>query len=264
MKNRRTSIHFAFWIVCILFLVPAAQAAYDPQWSRSQCGEYSANGLKERYVYGANKGWINNDVWDDSSVEGVDCASYVCRCLALPEYAAENKAAPYPYTTDKLYAGVPNTVQVESINNLKQWDLWVYVSGTSKHTGLFKQYSGSYIITREARNAASGIVEGKYSKQYLIDKGARFWRRANWASLVQLPTVQTSPGGQNYRFISRFKRHHYRRWRRNHRPIRFQLGYNSRLFRRLAERVRPFRKRLQRHAKQFELFHPLLLQSPSA
>lgn len=167
-------------------------AAYDPTWTRSQCTTYSSNGLKERYVYGSNKGWINNDVWDDTTVEGVDCASYVCRCLALPEYVAENAPAPYPYSTIKLIAGVPNMTEVPSINELMQWDIWVYTTDTSKHTGFFKQYSGTYIITREARSTSSGVVEAKFSKQSLVDKGARFWRRSNWVVAPQIPKVQTS------------------------------------------------------------------------
>lgn len=181
------------WFCTVLYFAAAfgAIAAYDPTWTKSQCNTYSYNGLKERYVYGGNKGWINNNAFDDATIEGVDCASYVSRCLALPEYVAEDKAASYPYTTTKLIVGVPNTVEVASVNDLQQWDLWVYVTSSSKHTGLFKQYSGSYIITREARSATSGVVEGKFSKQSLIDRGTRYWRRANWASAPVAPTVQT-------------------------------------------------------------------------
>ena len=187
IAKRKTSI---FVIYCLL-AAASALAAYDPTWTKTQCGTYSYNGLKERYVYGSNRGWINNNVWDDPAVEGVDCASYVCRALALPEYVPESTAAPYPYTTTKLIAGVPNMTEVASINNLQQWDVWVYVTSTSKHTGLFKEYSGSYIITREARSETSGVVEGKFSKQSLVDRGTRYWRRSNWAVQSQIPTVQT-------------------------------------------------------------------------
>ncbi|MHC5083722.1 MAG: right-handed parallel beta-helix repeat-containing protein, partial [Planctomycetota bacterium] len=177
-----------------LAAVSLSPAAYDPSWSKSQCDIYSFHGLGERYVYGGNKGWLDNDTWDDPAVEGVDCASYVCRCLALPEYVAESTPAPYPYTTVHFYAGVANTTQVTSINELEKWDLWVYTVGSNRHTGLFKEYSGSYIITREARSADKGVIEGRFSKQYLIDMDTRYWRRENWSSSApQLPTVQTAP-----------------------------------------------------------------------
>lgn len=181
-------------VIIALYLLAAigAVAAYDPTWSKSQCTTYSYNGLQERYVYGSNRGWVNNNIWDDTTVEGIDCASYVCRCLALPEFVAEGTYAPYPYTTTKLIVGVPNMTEVPSVNELLQWDIWVYTTSTSKHTGFFKQYSGSYIITREARSTTSGVVEGKFSKQSLVDKGTRFWRRSNWAASAQLPTIKTN------------------------------------------------------------------------
>ena len=181
----------AFAVLIYLIMISVA-TAYDPTWTRSQCGTYSYHGLNERYVYGSNNGWIDNNVWDSTAVEGVDCASYVSRCLGLPDYVPENVAANYPLDTLELYEGAENTVRINSVYDLQQWDLWVY-RGSSNHTGLFKQYSGSSIITREARSATSGVVEGSFSIQYLIDKGARFYRRSNWVSQPVPPTVVTNP-----------------------------------------------------------------------
>lgn len=171
----------------VLFCFTAfAGAAYDAGWTRRNCGAYSRHGLNERYVSDGNTGWIDNDSWDSTSVEGVDCASYVCRCLALPGYVAENETAPYPYTTSELYAGVDHMVQIKNIEDLKRWDIWVwraeYGGPSTGHTGLFKKFSDSSIITREAMSATAGIGQRKRRKQDLIDWGCRFYRRDNWAA----------------------------------------------------------------------------------
>jgi PKD repeat protein len=191
-----------FLFLAVLCFAASAGAAYDAGWTRTDCSNYSYRGLNERYVYGSNKGWIDNNAWDSTSVEGVDCASYVCRTLALPEYVAENQSASYPYATSQLYQGVSHTVRIYNIEDLQPWDLWVwraeYGGPSPGHTGLFKQFSGSSIITREALSESVGVVERTRSKQDMIDWGCRFYRRENWAAgstpivTVTVPSAQTN------------------------------------------------------------------------
>lgn len=191
----------AYLLLVLACLAASAGAAYDANWSRSDCAAYSYNGLNERYVYGGNKGWIDNDKWDSSSVEGVDCASYVCRALALPSYVAENKSATYPYTTSKLYAGVPHLVRIHNVADLQPWDIWVwrveYGGPSTGHTGFVKEITSSSIVTREALSANSGVVERTRRKQDLVDWGCRFYRRDNWAAgtTVTVPSAQTNTAG---------------------------------------------------------------------
>ena len=182
-----------FMLTCLI--TPAW--AYDAGWTRSDCSTYSYHGLYERYVYAGNMGWIDNNIWDSSDIEGVDCSAYVSRCLALPDYVAEGQKAGYPYSTYELFFGVDHTVRISSIYDLQAWDLWVWRSDyggpTSGHTGLFKQFSGSYIVTREAANESSGIVERNRRISDMIDWGCRYYRRENWTTTtpVEPPTVET-------------------------------------------------------------------------
>lgn len=191
----------AKYLLLVLCIAASAGAAYDAGWTRSDCSAYSYHGLSERYVYGGNKGWIDNNTWDSTSVEGVDCASYVCRCLALPSYVAENQSATYPYTTSKLYAGVDHLVRINSVENLQPWDIWVwrveYGGPSTGHTGLVKELTSSSIITREALSASIGVVERTRRKQDMVDWGSRFYRRDNWttSSTATVPSVQTNTAG---------------------------------------------------------------------
>jgi len=193
--------HLKYLITVLLCAAASASAAYDAGWTRSDCAAYSYRGLNERYVYGGNKGWIDNDKWDSTSVEGVDCASYVCRALALPSYVAENKSATYPYTTSKLYAGVPHLVRIRSVQDLQPWDIWVwrveYGGPSTGHTGFVKEITSSSIVTREALSANSGVVERTRRKQDMVDWGCRFYRRDNWTagSTVTAPSAQTNSAG---------------------------------------------------------------------
>jgi PKD repeat protein len=185
-------------LIALTCMTAPAGAAYDPTWSRTACSTYSYNGLNERYVYAANLGWINNNKWDGTDVEGVDCSAYVSRCLALPGYVAENQKAGYPYSTYELFNGVDHMVRIYSIYDLEPWDLWVwqaaYGGPSPGHAGLFKQFNGSYIVTREAVNPTSGIVERNRRIQDMIDWGCRYYRRENWAGgvVVDSPTVETN------------------------------------------------------------------------
>lgn len=185
----------AIALTCLIF---SAEGAYDSTWTRTDCANYSYHGLYERYVYAGNNGWINNNVWDSPDVEGVDCSSYVSRCLALPEYVAEGQRAGYPYSTYELFNGVDHTVRIYSIYDLEPWDFWVwqaaYGGPSPGHTGLFKEFNGSYIVTREAVNETSGIVERNRRIQDMIDWGCRYYRRENWTgtTVVTAPTVETN------------------------------------------------------------------------
>jgi PKD repeat protein len=194
IQNRKLTRLSLAIAVCLI----TTANAYDAGWTRTDCSTYSYNGLYERYVYAANLGWINNNKWDDPAIEGVDCSAYVSRCLALPDYVAENQKAGYPYSTYQLFNGVDNTVRIYSIYDLQPWDLWVwraeYGGPSPGHAGLFKQFSGSYIVTREAVNESTGVVERNRRIQDMIDWGSRYYRRANWAggTVVTAPTVTTN------------------------------------------------------------------------
>src|SRR2546426_459156 len=99
-------------ISSLLLLVLAAgvaRADYDPNWTKDQCDSYSWHGVHERYVFAGARGWIDNDHWDDPSTEGVDCSSYVPRCLAIPEFVGEHAYQPHYYGTVSMYGnGLPH------------------------------------------------------------------------------------------------------------------------------------------------------------
>src|SRR4051812_19825071 len=89
----------------LLILTIHSAQAYDANWKKSQCDTYSFHGLNERYVFGGDMGWIDNDVWDSSSTEGLDCSSYVPRCWAIPSLLGEHTASNHPYSTYDFYPG---------------------------------------------------------------------------------------------------------------------------------------------------------------
>ncbi|MDB6029192.1 MAG: N-acetylmuramoyl-L-alanine amidase [Verrucomicrobiales bacterium] len=175
----------------LLVLATGIAHAYDTTWKRSQCDTYSLHGLGERYVFGGDAGWIDNNVWDSSSTEGLDCSSYVPRCWATDgpsdSYLGEHVASNHPYSTYDYYPGlVPHTVQV-SLSTIQQWDCFVYDAdstgcGPGNHMALIKAWDASNIFTREARGTAYGIVEVTRSKQSLTDACSRYYRRANWGA----------------------------------------------------------------------------------
>ncbi len=169
----------------IILTIHPAEAAYDANWKKSQCDTYSFHGLNERYVFGGDMGWIDNNVWDSTSTEGVDCSSYVPRCWAIPSLLGEHTFSNHPYSTYNFYPGqVPNTIQV-SASGISTWDCWVYQSssgGPGDHMGLVKSFDASNFYTREARSTAYGIVEVTRSRQSLIDANSRYFRRANWGA----------------------------------------------------------------------------------
>jgi hypothetical protein len=193
MSAKNRSLSMLGDLALFAFATGFASAAYDPNWTKAQCDAYSYHGLYETYYSGTggDRGWIDNDIEDGYPTEGVDCSAYVARCLALPSYVAEGTARSQPYSTANFYPGVLNTVQVGSVDSLQQWDLWVWRADSggpgdpgTGHMGLFKEYSGSYIITREAQDHQAGydILEKSRSKQNLVDYNTRFWRRKDWGS----------------------------------------------------------------------------------
>jgi hypothetical protein len=165
---------------------------------------YSLHGLAERYVFGGDAGWIDNNVWDAASTEGVDCSSYVPRCWATDgpsdSYLGEHTAGSHPYSTYDYYPGlVPHTVLVSQAN-LQTWDCWVYDNVTSgcgpgQHMGLVKATDASNIFTREARGTAYGVVEVTRSKQSLTDACTRYYRRANWGAESASVIIDNSSAG---------------------------------------------------------------------
>ena len=195
MRNERSGSLVILGILAIFVLGSGLKsAAYDPNWTKSQCDNYSLHGLKETYYSGTggDRGWVDNDYEDGYPAEGVDCSAYVARCLALPDYVAEGTARSQPYNTLSFYCGLaPNLLQVSDVYNLEQWDIWVWRDlkddpcnqniGTG-HMGLFKEYDGSYIITREAQDHQAGddILEKWRSKASLIDHDTKFLRRKDW------------------------------------------------------------------------------------
>ena len=178
--------------------------AYDTGWKKSQCDTYSVHGLSERYVFGGDLGWIDNNVWDSSSTEGLDCSSYVPRCWAIDgpsdSYLGEHTAGSHPYSTYDFYPGlVPHTVQISQAS-LAPWDCWVYSldttgCGPGNHMGLARTTDASYIYTREARGTDYGIVAVTRSKQSLTDACARYFKRADWGAESAAVTVDNSSAG---------------------------------------------------------------------
>lgn len=173
--------------------IQSAQA-YDPNYKRSQCDAYTLHGLSERYVFGGDMGWIDNNVWDSSSTEGVDCSDYVPRCLALPNLVGEHTKTGHPYWTGSMYTGIANTFQV-SASSLAQWDFFVWHSGGEGHTGFARTWDSSYIYTREARGTAYGVVAVTRSRQSIADQGGRYFRRSNWGAEASAVTVDNSNAG---------------------------------------------------------------------
>src|SRR5688500_9060489 len=90
-------------VAALLYISIGTARAYDPNWSKDQADSYSQHGLGERYVFGGDKGWINNNVWDSSTTEGVDCSSYVPRVWAIDgsgqTFLGEHTAGGHPYST---------------------------------------------------------------------------------------------------------------------------------------------------------------------
>jgi hypothetical protein len=177
--------------IALATLTATVSHAYDTTWKKSQCDTYSLHGLGERYVFGGDAGWIDNNAWDASSTEGVDCSSYVPRCWATDgpndSYLGEHVASNHPYSTYNYYPGqVPHAILV-SQSSLQQWDCFVYDAdstgcGPGNHMGLVKATDASNIFTREARGTAYGVVEVTRSKQSLTDACSRYYRRENWGA----------------------------------------------------------------------------------
>ena len=163
-----------------------AYPAYSSAWTKSQCDSYSYHGLSERYVFGGDKGWIDNNAWDSSSTEGVDCSAYTARVWALPGYIGEHTFGSHPYSTYSYYPGsVPHTVRLSGFDSMVSWDLWVYNASTSgcgpgNHTGIVQTKYADYIITREAQCSACGVVRKTRYQSSLQDWCTRYYRRAQW------------------------------------------------------------------------------------
>ena len=205
MKTHRMQKRVAMFVGMALVALTATVAqAYDTTWKKSQCDTYSYHGLGERYVFGGDAGWIDNNVWDSSSTEGLDCSSYVPRCWATDgpsdSYLGEHTAGSHPYSTYDYYPGnVPHTILV-SQSSLQQWDCFVYDAdstgcGPGNHMGLVKSTDASYIYTREARGSSYGIVEVTRSKQSLTDACSRYYRRANWGAESSAIIVDNTSAG---------------------------------------------------------------------
>ncbi|MDB6026080.1 MAG: hypothetical protein JWM68_2303, partial [Verrucomicrobiales bacterium] len=197
---------FLAFALLLLGTGPArAYPAYTSAWTKSQCDSYSLHGLSERYVFGGDKGWIDNGSWDSSSTEGVDCSAYTARVWALPGYIGEHTFGSHPYSTYSYYPGsVPHTVRLSGFDSMASWDLWVYNSSTSgcgpgNHTGIVQTKYADYVITREAQCTACGIVRKTRYQSSMQDWCTRYYRRAQWGgstpsapSSVKATTVSSS------------------------------------------------------------------------
>ena len=176
-------------IFCVLtflgWIAGSAQAGnYDPNWSKNDCDAYSHHGVGERYVFGGDMGWTDNNHWD-SSGEGVDCSSYVPRCLQIPsDDLNEGQSGNHPYSTGGMYPnGLPHTDKVNSAMNLETWDFFVWRGDhggpSTGHTGLIANPGGS-CTTREALCTDCGVIQQTRSRQYLIDANCNYYRRSQW------------------------------------------------------------------------------------
>lgn len=180
--NRKTAARFA---AALLVMTASLAQAYDANYTKAQADAYSYHGLNERYVFGGDEGWIDNNVWDASSTEGVDCSSYVPRCLAIPNLIGEHTASSHPYNTDMFYDRTVANVSSTTQSALAQWDFWVYRSsagGPGNHMGLVHSTTTSSVITREARGSDYGVVVVTRPKQSLTDWNTRYGRRNNWGT----------------------------------------------------------------------------------
>ena len=181
----------ALGVFSLLCVTATVASAYSSTWTKSQCQDYSAHGLHERYVFGGDHGWNDNDVWGDPSTEGEDCSGYVARCYALPGWTAEGaNADPYhPYDTLAMYQGINHTLQRVGPNWTEKWDFFVYRSGfgaSGNHTGLIKTWNASdpgastSFTTHEAQCTDCGIVQTTRTKTFLQGQNSRYYRRDNW------------------------------------------------------------------------------------
>src|SRR5687768_1260737 len=198
MKTHQTEKKIASLAGMALILLGTIANAYDANYKKSQADAYSLHGLSERYVFGGDKGWIDNNVWDASTTEGVDCSSYVPRCLAIPNFVGEHTAYTHPYNTDMFYARTVPNVSSTTLSSLAQWDFWVYRSasgGPGNHMGLMRTMDASNIYTREARGTDYGVVAVTRSKASLTDWNTRYGRRNNWGAETTAVTVDNTSAG---------------------------------------------------------------------
>jgi hypothetical protein len=191
-------------MTALLLLTAAAAQAYDPNYEKATCDNYSKHGLGERYVFGGDKGWIDNGVWDDSSTEGVDCSSYVPRCWGIDganqTFIGEHTAGGHPYSTAAFYPGnVANTTRLSGSSSVQQWDCFVYHSccgGPGDHMGLIKEIVNGNALTREAQCTACGVVSDSRPVSTLSSWSTRYYKRSSWGADSgngQSATFMTAP-----------------------------------------------------------------------
>ncbi len=180
--------------------VGTAATAYCPEgcsgsngWAKGDAYNYGYHGLRERYVFGGAKGWIDNNTWDASSTEGVDCSEYVRRLWALPGYVGEHASTSHPYSTATFITGdVPDTYRVSSsdMNSGNAYGdpwmtTWVYresYGGPGNHMGVFyAQDSDGYWRVMEAKGSDYGIVMGRRRLSDLLRWNYRRFERRYWA-----------------------------------------------------------------------------------
>lgn len=170
-------------IVLMLTLLGGACAAYDVNWTRTQAYNYAYTGLNERYVFGGDK-WIDNNVWDSSSVEGCDCSGYTAKAFAIPNYTATNVSAGHPYNTSSYYNDTcPYTHLVDrSVGGYMTG--WVYLYSGGGHTGLFvSQNADGTWKCWEAKGSDYGIVQSTRSISTLISSNNYHrYDRDNWGT----------------------------------------------------------------------------------
>src|SRR5687768_14257886 len=186
VKHRLLAVLLVLTLLMTGVDVAHAYPAYSSAFTKAQCDAYSAHGLNERYVFGGDKGWIDNNSWDSSSTEGVDCSAYTARVWALPGYIGEHTFGSHPYSTYSYYPGsVPHTVRLSSFDSQAAWDLWVYNRSTTgcgagNHTGIVQTKYADYIITREAQCSTCGVVRKTRYQSTLGSWCTRYYRRAHW------------------------------------------------------------------------------------
>lgn len=174
-----------------------ADAGFDNTWTKGYAFDYAVTGLYERYVYGGSN-WIDNNRWDSSRDEGVDCSAYFSKSWAIPEYSSPQVRSGHPYTTGSVYPGGASYTRMVNRDNPRVDNFggsyggttdpimttWVYrrsAGGPGDHMGLF-WYEDSRGVWRmlEAKGAKYGVVADYRALSTLIKWNYRRFERSQW------------------------------------------------------------------------------------
>jgi len=160
-----------------------ASAQYATPWSRDDAYSIGSTGLGERYV-GANSHWIDNNVWDDPSVEGADCSGYAGKVWADPVATAIGVNHLYPWTGTWYTNQMDGAIEIP-LTSTQFWykmDVWVWNNGAEGHMGVFEgTHDGtSSFKVWHAKGSQYGIVSETKSLSYFTGAGMKRFKRVNW------------------------------------------------------------------------------------